>query len=181
MFQLDGGIAMNPESTRLTRAARAARWLPVVLVTALWLAILAGCGGGAAQAPPDAAPAGAPASLEEAEPPPPAASPGQLASSWRYRFDMIAPANDNFAITTREVYLYFKPDTTAVTFQIENRLGVPIHILWDESEFLDVYGRTHKAVHRGTTYGTRDLPQEPKILQPGFRSTCWKGTLLRST
>lgn len=125
---------------------------------------LAGCGGGAANQAPVAAPA-------PGAPPPSASTASQLATGWKYRIDMVAPPNDNFAITTREVYLWFKPDTTAVTFQVENRLGVPIHILWDESTFLDIYGRTSKAVHRGVTYQSRDMPQEVKILAPGERYT----------
>jgi hypothetical protein len=67
------------------------------------------------------------------------------------------------------MYLYFRADTIAVHFQIENRLGIPIDILWDESTFLDVYGRSWKAVHRGATYATRDLPQEETHIQPGQR------------
>lgn len=156
---------MEPVCPRLVRAVRAARLLLVALAVLGWTGTLTGCGGGSLAASPDAAPPAAP----EAPPERPATSPGQLASGWRYRFDMIAPPNDNFAITTREVYVYFKPDTTAVSFQVENRLGVPIRILWDESTFLDVYGRSFKAVHRGVTYATRDLPQEAKILQPGER------------
>ena len=124
---------------------------------------LAGCGGGAVENAPSAAvPAPAPA-------PPNAAEAAKLSSGWKYRFDMIAPPNDNQAITTREMYLYFRPDTNAVHFQVENRLGIPIDILWDESTFLDIDGRVSKAVHRGATYATRDMPQEITHVQPGQR------------
>ena len=152
---------MRPVSPRPYRVA--CSFVLVALVVTL-----AGCGGGTvAQSPSAAAPPGAPVPAASASPP--ASNAGQLSSGWRYRFEMISPANDNFAITTRELYLYFRPDTTAVSFQIENRLGVPINILWDESTFTDIYGRTSKAVHRGVTYDSRDLPQEAKILQPGER------------
>lgn len=142
------------------RPLRAALRFVPALVPALLAGALAGCGGGAVDSAPSAAPPPAPPRAAEAE---------KLSSGWKYRFDMISPANDNQAITTREMYLYFRPDTTAVHFQIENRLGVPIDILWDESTFLDIYGRSYKAVHRGATYATRDLPQEATHVQPGQR------------
>src|SRR5688572_24423571 len=121
-------IAMTPCRLRIAFVSLLA--LVVVVVGS-------GCGGAVAQNPPAAAP-------------PPGSSQGtdRLASGYLYRFDMTSPANDNFAITTREVYLYFRPDTTAVHFQLENRLGVPIRILWDECTFTDTESRTFKAVHK---------------------------------
>ena len=144
---------MSPVRSRRSPVSRAARPFAPAVAIVLLASALAGCGGGAADVAPSVAP---PAS-------PPAAS------GWRYRFDMISPANVNFGVTTREVYLYFRPDTTAVHFQIENRLGVPIDILWDESTFLDAYGRSYRAVHRGVSYSSRDSPQEVTHVQPGAR------------
>ena len=154
---------MKPVRLRPSSVTRAARPFPLAAAAALVIASLGGCGGGAAQVSTEAAPPPAPATA------PPATAAQALASGWRYRFDMISPANDNFAVTTREVYLYFKPDTSVVSFQLENRLGVPIEILWDESTFLDVYGRSWKAVHRGATYESRDNPQERTIVRGGER------------
>jgi hypothetical protein len=155
---------MIPDRSRRSRRPlpRAAR--PITAVPSLLLvAALAGCGGGGAVGEgPAASPPAAPSA-------PPASAAAQLASGWRYRFTMVSPANDNFAITTRELYLYFRPDTSAVHFQLENRLGVPLKILWDESTFFDIYGRSYRAVHRGVTYATRDLPQEATYVQPGAR------------
>lgn len=160
------------------------RVVPVACaVMAMFVAVLPGCGGGAAQHPPAAAPpsnAVAPATNPSAPGSPPTGQPvseivpskppsDALATGWRYRFDMTAPPNDKFSITDRDFYVYFKPDTNAVHFQIENRRGVATKILWDECSFTDVYGRTWKAVHRGTTYDRRDLPQEVTWLQPQQR------------
>ncbi len=145
--------------------------------------VLAGCGGGAAQNPPSAAPPtntvapptgtptlGAPPSGQPLSDTVPTAAPSDpLATGWKYRIDMTAPQNDNFAITDRDFYVYFKPDTSAVHFQIENRRGVAVKILWDECTFLDVYGRSFKAVHRGITYDRRDQAQEVTWIQPGQR------------
>lgn len=147
------------------------------------MVMFGGCGGGAAQNPPAAAPPsdavapatppsapGAPTTgqaLSDVVPAQPTSDP--MASGWRYRFDMVSPANDKFAITDRDFYLYFKPDTSAVHFQIENRRGVAVKILWDACSFTDVYGRTYRAVHRGTTYERRDQPQEVTWIQPRQR------------
>jgi hypothetical protein len=146
------------------------------------LAVFAGCGGGPQQRPTAAPPTDA---VVPANPPPAKGSPptgqalsedvptklptDQLATGWRYRFDMISPPNDKMAITDRDFYLYFKPDTNAVHFQVENRRGVATKILWDECRFTDVYGRNWKAVHRGITYERRDLPQDVTWLQPQQR------------
>jgi hypothetical protein len=147
------------------------------------IAVLGGCGGGAAQHPPAAAPPssavapatnpsapGSPSTGQSVSEPVNSQAPSDpLATGWRYRFDMTAPPNDKNSITDRDFYVYFKPDTNAVHFQIENRRGVAAKILWDECSFTDVYGRTWKAVHRGTTYDRRDLPQEVTWLQPQQR------------
>jgi hypothetical protein len=147
-----------------------------------------GCGGGASQQSPSGAPPAAgsppngsqplPTSKDPIQPAPtlptgdstPTGAPSsnsaaELSSGWRYRFDMISPSNENFGVTTRELYMYFKPDTNAVSMRIENRLGVAVKILWDEMTFTDADGRTSKAVHRGATYDTRLNPQEPTYIQ----------------
>lgn len=161
---------MSPIRSRRSLPSRAARRFAFAITLAITPALLAGallgCGGGAVDTAPSAT---LPPASTPPAPPPRAVEADPLSSGWKYRFEMIAPANDKQAITTREMYLYFRPDTTAVHFQVENRLGIPIDILWDESTFLDVYGRTYKAVHRGVTYATRDLAQEITHVQPGER------------
>jgi len=158
-----------------------------LIAFALAACVAAGCGGGSAQHPPQAGPQtdavrppdnapapgttpGAPPSGQALSEPVPTTMPTtELATGWRYRFDMTTPPNDNFAITDRNVYLYFKPDTAAVHFQMENRRGVAGKILWDECTFTDVNGRTFKAAHRGITYDRRDQTQEVTWVQPGQR------------
>lgn len=174
-----------------SRAGRHGLFALLVLGGALLAGTVAGCGGGASQQQPAASPPppGAqggspqtatpqptskdpltPATTEPVSETAPTGAPSQssaaeLASGWRYRFDMTSPANDNFGVTTRELYMYFKPDTGAVAMRIENRLGVAVKILWDEMTFTDADGRMSKAVHRGVTYNTRLNPQEPTWIQ----------------
>ena len=152
--------------------------VPSVACALFAIGILGGCGGSAP--PPSAAPptdAVVPAAPTTAQGSPTSGQPVQhavptdqpsdaLATGWRYRIEMTAPPNDNFAITTREFYLFFKPDTSAVHFRIENRRGVAAKILWDECRFTDWYGRQSKAVHRGVTYERRDMPQDITWIQP---------------
>lgn len=148
-----------------------------LLVPAALLGLaLAGCGGGASGNPPSvhtSVPPGAsttPTPIQDAE-----QRAEQLSSGFLYRFDMISPTNDRFGVTTREVYLYFKPDTNYVSFRIENRMGVAAKILWDEMTFDDVYGRSWKVIHRGSTYDNRNLPQEPTWIQPLKTYQDWVG------
>ena len=160
---------MRPVSARFERRAAALLVLVAVLGSA------AGCGGGGSvNTAPTAAPTTAPPPPTAPDQAPIAPAPNTrptdgttMASGWKYRFDMVEPANTNFGITTREVYLYFRPDTSSVGFRLENRLGVPIRIIWDECTFLDIYGRSYKAVHRGVNYDNKDLPQEPTYVRPG--------------
>lgn len=157
---------MRPVSVRLAGPA------VLVLAAAFVLGSAAGCGGGAVNTGPSAAPKPAPVAERDQAPVAPAPQARvpdgtSLATGWKYRYDMISPQNSNFGVTTREVYLYFRPDTTSVGFRLENRLGVGIKIYWDESTFLDVYGRSFKAVHRGVTYDNKDSPQEPTYVAPG--------------
>jgi len=98
--------------------------------------------------------------------PDPDAAQAALATRWKYRFDMTSPQNDKFAVTDRYFYLYFRPDTSAVRFQVQNRRGVAARILWDECTFTDTDGRTTRALHRGITYDKRDAPQAPSWVQP---------------
>jgi hypothetical protein len=121
-----------------------------VSVLGLLLAGGVGCGG---EEPPAAVP------------PPPVADDGESAdvtsigAGYKYIFDMTSPANDNFAITDRAVYLYFWPDTARVNFRLQNRLGTPIKILWDDCRFTTTEGITYTTIHRGVTYEDRNRKQ----------------------
>ena len=162
---------MRPDPTRAVRRA-----VLLLLSAAVVASFAPGCGGGSANTGPTVVPK-TPASGPVVEAPdqaPVAPAPDtrqtngtSMATGWKYRYDMISPPNSNFGVTTREVYLYFRPDTNSVGFRLENRLGVGIKIYWDESTFLDVYGRTFKAVHRGVNYDNKDQVQEPTYVAPG--------------
>jgi hypothetical protein len=148
-------------------------------VLAIWVVLtvglLAGCGGGSAPAPattppPAPAPAGGAA--------PPASSPTiesaveamKHTAGYRDRIDMTAPENDKGAITSRAVYLYFWPDTSRVWFRLENRIGTPIKILWNEMRFTNPFGETYPMMHEGITYDRRNDPQNYYEV-PGFGRT----------
>ena len=126
----------------------------------VFCALVAGCGGAVPPAvTPDAAPDG-----QGSEDTLVAPDPSKLGSGYRYRFQLNSPSNDNFAITEREVYLYFWPDTSRVTFRMENRRGTQIKILWDQFRFTNTDGIQYKTVHEGITYDNRNLAQEYKIV-----------------
>ena len=89
----------------------------------------------------------------------PSADVSSLGGGYRYFFDMTSPGNDNFAITDRAIYLYFWPDTAHVNFRMQNRLGTPIKILWDDCRFTTTEGLTYPTIHRGITYENRNRSQ----------------------
>jgi hypothetical protein len=96
-------------------------------------------------------------------------NPVQLGTGYKYIFRMVSPANDNFAITERAVYLYFWPDTTHVSFKLQNRLGTQMKILWDQCRFTTTEGITYRTIHSGVTYQNRNLPQAYTLV-PGLGS-----------
>ena len=148
--------------------------LPLFVLVALTLTVV-GCGGGG-EAPattpdnPAAIPGSASGEAPAATPEggiAPAPGAGGPSTGYTYRFRMTSPANDNFAITEREVYLWFWPDTTKVLFRLENRLGTQMRILWDECRFTTAEGITFRTIHQGITYEKRNLPQNYQIV-PGL-------------
>lgn len=152
-------------SRGLAHSLRAGTALALSIGVAFLVASLAGgCGGGSPDVhtatPPGAPPSNVPAPIQGGD-----QRATQQGSGWLYRFDMESPPDDNFGVTTREFYMYFKPDTNYVGFRIENRLGVAVKIVWDEMTFTDIYGRVWKVIHRGATYDSRNLPQEPTWIQ----------------
>ena len=82
------------------------------------------------------------------------------AKGYQYRFRMVSPPNDNNAITEREVYLWFWPDTTRVWFRMENRTGTAIKILWNDMKWITTDGQGFKTVHEGVTFERRYDPQD---------------------
>ena len=174
------------------------RWMGLAVVATLLGGALAGCGGSVA--PPETAPppgpAGAPASGPTGAPPPGAVPPGApppgtggavpgdprltsqpadglLSTGWRYRFDLVSPANENNAIRERAVDLYFWPDTTRVWFQLQNRVGQPLKILWNEFRFRDTDNRVFKVVHEGIPYERRNDPLDYTLVSGNQRYSDW--------
>ena len=143
-----------------------------VVAIALCLLPLVGCGGSAPKPASSPPPASAPTASET---PPPSSSPTidtaveamKHTAGYRYRIDMVSPDNDDNAITERAVYLYFWPDTSRVWFRLENRIGSPIRILWNEMRFTNPFAETYSVVHEGITYDRRNDPQNYTEV-PGF-------------
>lgn len=138
-----------PRMTRAHETLAPVRWLRAAAALGFVLATGFGCGGGE---PPASVPPPVPEGGESAD-------VTNLGAGYRYIFNMTSPANDNFAITDRAVYLYFWPDTAHVNFRLQNRLGTPIKILWDACRFTTTEGITYPAIHRGVTYENRNRPQ----------------------
>jgi hypothetical protein len=122
----------------------ASLFIPVVLA-----ALASGCGSGA-KTKTETAPAAPPATGGESQSPP---SPPGTVRVMRYNFDMVSPANDDFAITDPEIFIYIRPDPDAdhLVVKVQGREQNHIKILWNESEFVDILGRRYQLVPPSTT------------------------------
>jgi len=146
-------------------SASGRRPLGTLLLVSLLVWGLSGCGAGGE--PPASTP-GLGTGGSTTDPRETAAiNPYQLGSGYKYIFRMVSPSNDNFAITDREVYLYFWPDTSRVAFKLQNRLGTQMKILWDDCRFMTTEGITYRTIHSGVTYQNRNLPQSYNLI-PGL-------------
>ena len=121
---------------------------------------LAGCGGGAHRAETTPPPAASDVRSVDSTGVVTGRTAEQIATGYQYRFRMISPANDNNAITEREVYLWFWPDTSRVWFRLENRIGTPIKVLWDDIRFTTTDGQSFRTIHEGVTFDRRYQPQD---------------------
>lgn len=167
-------------------------WMGLAVAAMLFGGVLAGCGGGAAP-PPESAPAPGstaappPGAVPPGGAPPPgpggtvpadprvgaAPSSGPSSTGYRYRFDMTNPANERNAVRDRAVDLYFWPDTTRVWFQLQNRIGQPLKILWNEFRFRDTDNRVFKVVHEGIPYERRYDPLDYTLVAGNQRYSDW--------
>jgi hypothetical protein len=137
------------------------------------LATLTGCGGPdepPATTPDDSVPVVSPDTYGEQP-----LDPSGFDSGYRYIFRMVSPPNDHFAITQREIYLWFWPDTSRVSFRMENRLGTQMKILWDQCRFTTIEGITYRTIHEGIPYDRRNLPQSYTLVPGLGRYNDWIG------
>jgi hypothetical protein len=96
------------------------------------------------------------------------AIPGSADALFRYRFRQIEPSSDLFTFQDRELSFYFKPTPDALHFQVENRQGRPVWIVWERSTFLDPNGGTGKVAHGSTRWDDR-FKAQPDTQIPGLQ------------
>ena len=96
------------------------------------------------------------------------AIPGSADALFRFRFRQIEPSSDLFTFQDRELSFYFKPTPDALHFQVENRQGRPVWIVWERSTFLDPNGGTGKLAHSSTRWDDRFRAQ-PDTQIPGLQ------------
>jgi hypothetical protein len=96
------------------------------------------------------------------------AIPGSADAMFRYRFRQIEPSSDLFTFQDRELSFYFKPTPDALHFQVENRQGRPVWIVWERSTFLDPNGGTGKVAHSSTRWDAR-FKAQPDTQIPGLQ------------
>ncbi|UCG51787.1 MAG: hypothetical protein JSW58_16710 [Candidatus Latescibacterota bacterium] len=62
-------------------------------------------------------------------------------------------------------------DATATEFgfELNNKSGEKIEILWDDGRYVDPNGADHRIVHSRVRLGDRDKPQKPTVVEAGGR------------
>ncbi len=114
-----------------------ARRLGWALITcgSVWLG---GCASSSTPASQDPA-----QTTEEAEP---TATDEQRGAPIRYRFNMRSPANDDFAVTDENTFILVRPRRDDLIFKVQGRNGNQVRVIWDRSEFTDIFGRRYRVV-----------------------------------
>jgi hypothetical protein len=141
---------------RLRARAGKSLW-PLLLVAA----IAPGCGvktQGTRTVPPNDTPTPPPAGNIPGNPQqptlPPQPPPGTPTTMQylRHRFDMDAPANDDFTVEQQEIFFYIRPFEDYISMKIQARNQNRVRILWQDSDFTDILGRHYKLVPPDATY-----------------------------
>lgn len=88
--------------------------------------------------------------------------------SYEYVFRLEKPyekSNNNF--TDADVSIWFEFTRFEFAITITNRSeDQPITIDWDKISYVDVWGKSHRIVHKGIRYIERDRPQPPTVIPP---------------
>lgn len=67
--------------------------------------------------------------------------------------------------------IQLSPTEMFIFFSIENKADYSIKILWDEVTYVDENAISHRVMHRGVSFYTRNQPQAPSVIPPGSTLT----------
>jgi len=63
--------------------------------------------------------------------------------------------------------ILFSPTTRQISFSIKNKTDYPIKIIWDEAAYIDETNSSHRVMHSGVKFISRDQPQAPSVVVAG--------------
>ena len=97
--------------------------------------------------PPPPAPGGVPGEPQQPTLPPQPPPGTQTDIRYlRYRYNMDAPANDDFTVELPEIFFYIRPFEDYISMKVQGRKQNRVRILWIDSEFVDILGRRYALV-----------------------------------
>jgi len=65
------------------------------------------------------------------------------------------------------IKISFGLSAVRINFSIYNKISNSIKIIWDEAAYIDENNLSHRIIHSGVKYITRDEPQAPSVVVPG--------------
>jgi hypothetical protein len=88
---------------------------------------------------------------------------------------MASPANNDFAVTEADLFVYVRPFTDYLSFRIQSRELNHIRINWQETVFTDIVGRKYAVVPPTVNFEEAVYGIPPLDVPPG---EVWKAKLL---
>lgn len=74
---------------------------------------------------------------------------------------------ESIPTSPRDFETVFVYHSKGVAFSLRNHSNEPIKIIWDEVALVDCSGKSHRVMHEGVKYISRDQLQPPTMLPPG--------------
>jgi hypothetical protein len=85
----------------------------------------------------------------------------------KYNFAMTKPQeNKELVFDDKFLRIVFAVSKKQIGFNIRNKTDNPIKIDWNQVSYVDVLGKSHKVMHEGVKYISRNEPQSPTIIPP---------------
>jgi hypothetical protein len=130
-------------------------WFAAVTIPVAFVLLLLACRAeeGRPTDPAAGAPSGDVVSTPPSPPPGTSTTGGAPAGGTvlRFRFNMIDPPNEDFAVKDPDIFFYVRPFEDYLSMRVQGREQNRVQVMWNDSEFEDIIGRRYKLVPQGVT------------------------------
>lgn len=95
-----------------------------------------------------------------------AKSPEQVEEKYGKGKDIYVEKN-RYIYEDKLIKISFPQPTRDISFSIENKIDRSIKIIWDGAAYIDEYNSSHRVMHSGVKFISRDQPQAPSVIVAG--------------